>query len=98
MAKRTRVAAILLAVVLAFAVVSSCLVIVGEADHDCSGADCEICLVVNACANFLRGALSCAPALALAVIFASGTAGAVSFCRRLRVGATPVILRVKLSN
>ena len=35
MAKRTNIAAILLAVLLAFSLIFSCLVIVGEADHDC---------------------------------------------------------------
>lgn len=98
MAKRTNIAAILLAVLLAFSLIFSCLVIVGEADHDCSGADCEICLIVSACVNFLRGALPCALVLALGLFSAFGKAAPLLHRTVLRAGVTPVILRVKLSN
>ena len=98
MTGKKRVFALLLAAAFAFAVFSSCLVTVVGADHDCSGADCEICLVVSACVNFLRGTLSCAAVFALALAVCFGAVKTAGYVRIFRAGRTPVILRVKLSN
>lgn len=98
MTKKSRIAALMLAALLAFSLIFSCLVIVGEADHDCSGADCEICLVVSACVNFLRGAIPCALVLSFGLFSAFGKSAPLLLRSVLRAGTTPVILKVKLSN
>lgn len=56
--RRTRAAAALLAAVLVVLVAFSAAAVAAEADHNCSGADCEVCaLVRTAVARFtLAGA------------------------------------------
>ncbi|MBR4765964.1 MAG: hypothetical protein IK085_04275 [Clostridia bacterium] len=98
MTKKSRAAALMLAVLFAFAVVFSCLVIVGESGHECSGADCEICFVIAACVSFLGNLRS----LTLIVLFAfavvCGMQNARAFCFVRRNGATPVTLKTRLLN
>ena len=98
MTKKNRVAALLLAALFAFAVVFSCLVIVGESGHDCSGADCEICFVITACVSFLGGLRSSALAVLFALTVIFGALRALSLRSSQKNGATPVTLRVKLLN
>lgn len=98
MTKKNRAAALVLAVLFAFAVVFSCLVIVGGSGHECSGADCEICFVITACVNFLGSLRSSALALlfTLAVIYGAFCALRVRSCSPN--GQTPVTLKIKLLN
>ncbi len=47
--------AVILIAVLSLSVIISSAYVISEADHNCSGADCEICLTVSLCRNILRG-------------------------------------------
>ena len=66
--------------------------------HCCSGGECWICAALSRCESFLRGLGL--PGLAAAVILTAGLMGFFSaerrsfFCER----ATPVMLRVKLTD
>ena len=98
MTKKNRVIALILAALFAFAVVFSCLVIVGEYGHDCSGADCEICFVVAACVNFLGNLRSSALIVLFALAVICGVSGALPVCSCFRNGQTPVTLKIRLLN
>ena len=54
MTKKFRFMTGLLAVVLAFVMLSSVAFIAAEAGHDCTGADCAICHQINVCENLLK--------------------------------------------
>ena len=54
MTKKFRFMTGLLAVVLAFVMLSSVAYIAAEAGHDCTGADCAICHQINVCENLLK--------------------------------------------
>lgn len=98
MKRKTRVTALLLAALVALAVVFSCAVIVCESGHECSGADCEICLAVASCAGFLRFAGLAAVALAFVLAAFFRCAPVVRSRRASFRRQSPVILRVKLLN
>ena len=53
MTKKFRFMTGLLAVVLAFVMLSSVAYIAAESDHDCTGVDCAICHQINVCENLL---------------------------------------------
>ena len=54
MTKKFRFMTGLLAVVLAFVMLSSLAYIAAESDHDCTGGDCAICHQINVCENLLK--------------------------------------------
>ena len=54
MTKKFRFMTGLLAVVLAFVMLSSVAFIAAEAGHDCTGADCAICHQIHVCENLLK--------------------------------------------
>ena len=54
MTKKFRFMTGLLAVVLAFVMLSSVAYIAAESDHDCTGVDCAICHQINVCENLLK--------------------------------------------
>ena len=54
MTKKFRFMTGLLAIVLAFVMLSSVAYIAAEAGHDCTGADCAICHQINVCENLLK--------------------------------------------
>lgn len=46
--------AVILIAVLSLSVIISSAYVISEADHNCTGADCEICLTVSLCRNTLK--------------------------------------------
>ena len=54
MTKKFRFMTGLLAIVLAFVMLSSVAYIAAEAGHDCTGADCAICHQIHVCENLLK--------------------------------------------
>ena len=54
MTKKFRFMTGLLAVVLAFVMLSSVAYIAAESDHECTGVDCAICHQINVCENLLK--------------------------------------------
>lgn len=50
-----KITAAILIAVLSLAVIVSSAYIISEADHDCTGADCEICIRVALCENTVKG-------------------------------------------
>lgn len=96
--KRTKRAAAVLACVLFFAMLLSVLFIAYESQHDCTGANCSVCMKIDACENALKnisGAVAAAVTLAaVCFVFVRTLAGAAVLC----VSPTPVSLKVKLSD
>ncbi len=98
MAGHKRFAAAVLAAAALLVVLSSCLFIVGHADHDCTGEDCPVCEQIAVCIQSLNTAAAAAAAAALAVILPfrirEGRKAAALLC----AVDSPVSLKVKLSN
>lgn len=71
MTKKFRFMTGLLAVVLAFVMLSSVAYIAAESDHDCTGVDCPICHQINICENLLKsiGLAGSAAAAAAAILY-----------------------------
>ena len=98
MTKKFRFMTGLLAVVLAFVMLSSLAYVAAESDHDCTGVDCPICHQINICENLLKsiGLAGSAAATVTAILYIlcriipSWTEVARTF--------TLVSLKVKLSN
>ena len=79
------------------AILLSLCFVAAEADHDCQGENCPVCLAIGACAAVLSAAvlsaaalLSKAPAERLPRIMRFPASGAAVF--------NPITLKVKLSN
>ena len=83
MTKKFRFMTGLLAIVLAFVMLSSVAYIAAEAGHDCTGADCAICHQIHVCENLLKSI---------------GLAGFLSSCTEAARAFTLVSLKVKLSD
>lgn len=98
MSKLKRFLIIAVTLIISFAMLSSVIFIAVEADHDCSGEECEICCAITACINVLRifnaaVAFSAVSTAAFyAVIKALGRQSFTSYCK------TPVALKTKLLN
>lgn len=70
MARKKRIAAILVALLFGAAVLLSAFFIAAEANHNCAGDNCSVCGFIYACGNILRifggaviGSLPVLPAL-----------------------------------
>lgn len=98
MTKKFRFVAGLLAVVLAFVMLSSVAYIAAESDHDCTGVDCAICHQINACENLLKniGLAGFAVATAAAILYV--LCRIISSCTEVIHTFTLVSLKVKLSD
>lgn len=96
--KRTKRAAAVLACVLFFAMLLSVLFIAHESQHDCTGANCSVCMKIDACENALKnitGAVTAAAALAaVCFVFVRTLVPTHSFY----TVSSPVTLKVKLSD
>ena len=96
MTKKFRFMTGLLAVVLAFVMLSSVAYIAAEAGHDCTGADCAICHQINVCENLLKSIGLAAAAAAAAIRYV--LCRILSSCTEAARAFTLVSLKVKLSD
>lgn len=98
MTKKFRFMTGLLAVMLAFVMLSSAIYIAVEADHDCSGDDCAICHQINVCENILKsiGLAGSAAATAVAILYI--LCRIIPSCTEVARTFTLVSLKVKLSD
>ena len=68
MNKAYRILAVALVCLLAAVMLFSAFYPAVESDHECSGEDCAICAVLNACENFLHQLLDIRFAIAVAAL------------------------------
>lgn len=98
MGKTKRILAMVMAVAIFAVMLSSALFLAEEADHDCIGDGCQICLQMNLC----RGVLKSLSLVLLAAVAALTVAyilwGNFWPCQGSDGHITLVALKVKLSN
>ena len=96
--KRTKHAALIIALMLFVVMLFSALFIAHETQHECTGDGCSVCAILAVCENMLKNISSAAAAAAVltaAVFVIIKTLETASvFCP----AATPVSLKVKLSD
>jgi hypothetical protein len=95
MTKKFRFMTGLLAVVLAFVMLSSVAYIAAESDHDCTGVDCAICHQINVCENLLKS-IGLAGSAAAAILYI--LCRIIPSCTEVARTFTLVSLKVKLSD
>ena len=98
MTKKFRFMTGLLAVVLAFVMLSSVAYIAAESDHDCTGVDCAICHQINVCQNALKNLSLAVCAAVFAAALPYTLCRGISVCTDYAQSYTLVSLKVKLSN
>ena len=98
MTKKFRFMTGLLAVVLAFVMLSSVAYIAAESDHDCTGVDCAICHQISVCENLLKSLGLAGAAAAISAAFTYTVCRAILPCAEMNGTLTLVALKVKLSN
>ena len=98
MTKKFRFMTGLLAVVLAFVMLSSVAYIAAESDHDCTGVDCAICHQISVCENLLKSLGLAGAAAAISAAFTYTVCRAILPCAETSGTLTLVALKVKLSN
>ena len=96
--KRTRIAALLLAVAVLVITLYSALFVAAEADHDCVGEGCPICYQVEACKITLKSLSLAVCVTAVAVAFTYTLCRCISLCTDYAQRDTLVSLKVKFSN
>ena len=93
-----RLSAVLLSVIFVLSLIFSFSFIVSEADHDCSGENCEICQLIDFCLDQIAGyvplVIACATAVAVYGYFSSRTVSLLSDYKR----TTQVMLKTRLNN
>ncbi len=97
MEKRKRARAALAAAVCA-ALLLCALFVAAEIDHDCAGAYCPVCAQIRACENLLQSFALALAAAAAALALAFTISHFAAPARPANGGATPIKLKVKLSN
>ena len=95
MTKKFRFMTGLLAVVLAFVMLSSVAYIAAESDHDCTGVNCAICHQINVCENLLKS-IGLAGSAAAAILYI--LCRIIPSCTEVSRTFTLVSLKVKLSD
>ena len=93
---KKRIAALLLAAVMCFAVLSACLFICAEAGHICTGEDCSVCCQIAFCRNSLN---AFAVALSVCAVVFGVRFAALSLRYQFNNDEPPTLvsLRIKLS-
>ena len=98
MGKTKRILAVVMAVALFAVMLSSALFLAEEADHDCIGDGCQICLQMNLCRGVLKSLSLVLLAAAAALTVACILWGGFRPCQGSDGHITLVALKVKLSN
>ncbi len=98
MTNKKRFAAIALAALVLFVLMTSLFVIAHEADHDCTGENCPVCAFIAVCRNTLKtlGDALIAAAVVFGCLCLAWSAAA--FSRTEIYNESPVSLKVKLLN
>ena len=98
MTKKFRFMTGLLAVVLAFVMLSSVAYIAAESDHDCTGVDCPICHQINVCENLLKSIELAGSAAAAVAAILYILCRIIPSCTEVARTFTLVSFKVKLSD
>ena len=96
--KSRRIKAIILAVLFASVMLFLNAFAVLEADHDCSGEQCEICSVLEAVETTKKGIFYVAICAAIAVAAVFAAVLFIFYCAKQIFSSTLISLKVKLSN
>ncbi len=96
--KHRKIAAGILGMLMLFVMLFSAFYIVAEADHDCAGNDCPICVCIQQCENTLHQlsngtALQAAVIIPVLFLLVSAVFSAYAFLQE-----TPVSRKVRLNN
>ena len=98
MTNKKRRAAVLLAALILASLMTSVFVITKEADHDCIGSSCPVCVAIEVCRSVLKTRGSAVPAAAALFAVFRFAAAAPPFSGAPAVRKTPISLKVKLLN
>ena len=98
MGKTKRILAMVMAVAIFAVMLSAALFLAEEANHDCIGDGCQICLQLNLCRGVLKSLSLALPAALAALAVACILWGSFWPCQRSDGHVTLVALKVKLSN
>lgn len=98
MKQKSRIAALMLCVLLCFTMLFSVMFVAAESSHDCTGERCHVCVELRACLSLIKSVSLTASAL-IVFLFA-GYFIQLVFRRAVldTAGLTLVSLKVKLSN
>ena len=96
--KTKRTVATVFAVLLVFVLLFSHLLILAEADHDCSGEDCPVCQILTIAEETLKGLSLLLCLIALFTLQKPIVKSARSAFAGNLLSSTPILLKVKLTN
>ena len=95
--KQHKAIALSLSMILCFVMLLSAFFIVTEANHDCSGEDCHICMEMKACLTRLRSLISSLFPIAIVLGIYVGLSQAKQLLHFFLTSHTLVFLKVKLT-
>ena len=90
--------AVLLCTVIIFVMLFSFLYLLIEADHDCTGADCVVCMNIQQCENTIRLISSGTPTQCAVVALVFIVVSAVVFYFYDVFTQTPINQKVRMNN
>lgn len=98
MTKKNSFVALMLALTVIFAILSSVLFITAEADHDCTGDDCSICYRIDVCKNTLKNIGQIKGVIFLSVVIFNFALFLFLFEKKHIYNSSLVSLKIKLSD
>ena len=93
-----RTFAVLVCIALLLSVLFSISFVSHGASHDCVGEDCQICAVINRCAETLRDIVALGAFIVIFGIFVFSLRSIADDSGESYIFTTPVRLKVKLTN
>lgn len=98
MKKAKRAILLSVALLFVFAMLFSHFLILAEAEHDCAGEDCPVCLAISVAKQLLKG-LSLLLLIAVsALLLPDRVAGRSRAAAHTLLSSTPISLKVKLTD
>lgn len=95
---KSRFIAVLVTVLLCLSVFGSVFCLAEHSRHECTGADCSVCAVIEQCTQRLRTAAAATALLIRQLVLCTAAAVMlVPLCHSI-AAATPIQLKVKLLN
>lgn len=95
---KRQLAAAIMTVVLCLSVFGAAFCMAEHAHHDCTGAGCSVCAVLEQCENCLRTAALAAAASLLLTVFCKFAAASAAPAVCEAAALTPIQLKVRLLN
>ncbi len=84
--------------VLIFILASASFIVVSEADHECTGDSCPVCVLIHHCENIVKGLGTAAAAVIVSYLLKTALLLQFSNTAEILIRRTPVLLKTRINS